>query len=343
MSLLFMDGFDDDLCNAGYKGYIGQSPTGSDISTTYGRFSTKGARIGDITNDYLDRATGSTNDTIILGFGGYIANLSNADVFVRLLDSGIVQIQFRLYDDGSISAFRSSTLLGNSGPNKFLEDVWQYWEIKVKIANTGGTVDVRVNGVSILSLSSQDTQQSANAYVTNWQVAGGSGYIEEFWIDDLVVMDGSGSSPYNNFLGDIHVELILPDGNGNSSGMSGSDGNSTDNYLLVDDNPVVTTDYVEATTEGTKDTYAMENLSAATTASVYGIQVALVEQKDDSNAKYMRPVIRRSSTDYVGTSISLSTSWAGDMQIWEQDPSTAANWTVTNINGLEVGQEVRDS
>lgn len=340
MALLFMDSFDDGLIDGGYKGYGGVPPSGGDISTTYGR-NGKGVRIGDQTNDYLYRATGSTDDTLILGFAGYVETLTNGDVMLRFEDGATVQVQFRFYTDGSISAFRGGTLLGNSGAGKFLEDTWQYYEFKVKFANTGGTVDVRVNGVSVLSLSSQDTQDTANAYATNWRLAGASGYLENLYVDDLYLADSTGTVN-TDFLGDVKVETLLPNGNGNSSGMTGSDSNQTDNYLLVDDNPVVTTDYVESATEGHKDTYAMGNL-ASTNVSVYGMQVSLVTQKDDTGSKYLRPVVRSGSTDYAGTSVALNTSWEGMHEIWEQDPNTSADWTPTNVNAVEVGPEVRDS
>jgi hypothetical protein len=71
--------------------------------------------------------------------------------------------------------------------------------------------------------------------------------------------------------------------------------------------------------------------------------VATVEQKDDSGTKFMRTVARTGGTDYVGSSVALAESWAGRFEVWSENPGTTAAWTVTEINALEVGQEVRDS
>lgn len=345
MSLIFMDGFDDGLCVGGYKLY---SISPSSASTTYGRLGTKGVRLGDTPGMWLQRSISMSGDTIVIGFASYINNHGAATNEYLMLgyDIGAAAWQWhvRVDEDGTIKwglSTGSSTQSSSAGAHP--DKTWCYFEIKVKHSNTVGTVDIKINGVNVLSASNIDTQNTANAHIDRLNIGGGgSGYLHDNYVDDLYILDGSGSAPYNDFLGDVRIEALLPSGNGNSSGMTGSDGNQVDNYLLVDDDPVVTTDYVESATQGHKDTYAMGNL-ASTNVSVYGVQVSLVVQKDNTGSKYLRPVVRSGSTDYNGTSVALNTSWEGIHEIWEQDPNTSANWTPTNVNAVEVGQEVRDS
>jgi hypothetical protein len=127
--------------------------------------------------------------------------------------------------------------------------------------------------------------------------------------------------------------------------MTGSDADQVDNYLLVDNNaavPPATTEYVEAATEGLKDTYAMDDLAGANT--VFGVATSVYVSKDASGAKYARPILRSGVTDYVGTSLPLSDGTFSLLEeVYDVDPDTSAQWTYTGVNAVEVGQEVRDS
>ena len=349
MALILMDGCGDDgLHNSTYNKFGGSSIYSTELSTSYGRLGGVGARVGDSANDYIRPYFTMSGDTIVIGFALYVNNVgaSTNEILLWGADGGSFQWVFRLDANGTLwfDDSNGTTRQAESAAGAVPIKSWCHIEFKVKHHATAGTVDVRVNGISIISATSLDTIGTANTYIDSFGITQTSGgYVHDVYVDDLYVLDGSGSAPYNDFLGDVKVEVIYPDGNGNSSGMTGSDGNSVNNFELVDENPVVTTDYVEGSTEGNKDTYAMDNLGAGTSDSVYGVQVSLVQQKDDTGTKYLRPVIRRGSTDYVGTSVSLTTSWTCSTEIWEQDPSTSLDWTVTNINGMEVGQEVRDS
>lgn len=345
MALLWMDSFDLGLESYNYPLVSTLYPT---ASTSYGRGGTKGVYLGDSPNDYLDRYVANTDATIVVGFAmNHRATPTANDVLLYLYDGSTPQLNIRWVtgDKFRVCLGTSTTAICESAVNTWPYQEWFYFEFKALISNTVGTVELRVNGTSVCSATSVDTQDSANAYVDRFRIAHTvSGYIHQIWIDDLYVLNGvSAGTPANNdFLGDISVKALLPNGNGNSSGMTGSDGNSTDNYLLVDEDPVVTADYVESDTQGTKDTYAMETLSD-TNVSVLGVQTSIVQAKDDSGTKYLRTVLRTESTDYVGTSRALSETYTVENDIWDENPNTSVAWTTTQIGAVEVGQEVRDS
>lgn len=351
-----MDSFDTGLSESNtvnYKNYDFTTSAVPTPSTSYGRLGTKGVYLGDAPNRTIHMTSGTplatnTNDTIIIGMAINMQAVGAPinEVLMYLQDGGTPQLAIRWHTDGNLrvclGTSTTSITGAESGIGVMPVDEWGYLEIKAKINNTTGTIDVKWNGTSIISVSSVDTQNTANAYVNALQIAGGSsGWVHGIWMDDFVILNGAGSSPYNDFLGDVHIENLLPNGNGNSSQMTGSDGNSTDNYLLVDEDPALAspTEYVGSATVNDHDTYAMENLSNSN-VTVYGIMTSLVSQKDDAGAKSLRAVIRTGATDYNGTTKSLGTSWAGQFDIWEQNPNTVADWTATEINGLEVGQEV---
>ena len=79
--------------------------------------------------------------------------------------------------------------------------------------------------------------------------------------DDVYLVDTS--APNGDFLGDVRVAYLAPNGNGASSQFVGSDLNSVDNYLLVDEVPANDdTDYVQSDVLNNIDTYALADLPA---------------------------------------------------------------------------------
>lgn len=84
----------------------------------------------------------------------------------------------------------------------------------------------------------------------------------DYIVDDLAINDSSGSFE-NTWCGEGEVICLRPNGNGDNSDWGGSDGNSTDNYLLVNEVPPDTATYVEDNTANQIDDYEMEATSAA--------------------------------------------------------------------------------
>jgi len=112
---------------------------------------------------------------------------------------------------GEISAFlgntSSGTLLGTTATPVVTAAAWHHIETKVTIDNSAGAVEVRVNGVPRLTLSSIDTQATANASYAQIGFANNtsaSQYQRAFDMKDLVVWDTTGTEN-NDFLGSVSV------------------------------------------------------------------------------------------------------------------------------------------
>ncbi len=232
----------------------------------------------------------------------------------------------------------TGTLLG-TGTTFISASSWAYIEASVTISDTVGEVHVRLNGSGTDEVSyTGDTKNGGtNSTIDKVQLTNvnSSGLA---WTD-FYICDDSGSAPNNTFLGDVTVRTLSPNNNGNSSQLLGSDGNSTDNYLLVDEKPFSGSDYVGSATTGQKDTYALADLPAGPTA-VYGVQINANMLKSDAGASQARIVVRAGGTDYGGTTRVLATSANTYTELYEQNPNTAAAWTTANVNGLETGMEV---
>jgi hypothetical protein len=336
MTLRFIDSFDHYA-----TADIGQkysSSNGATISAGNGRRSTASLRfsspVGTVTR-VLD-----SQGTWIVGFGLKFAALGGGDAaFLTFLDAGTNQVDIRLRADGTIRATRNGTALATS-TNALSAATTYYIEVKVLISDTVGTVEVKVNGSSTnwINITGQDTKNTANATANAVALSGASsGGNTDF--DDLYVCDGAGSVN-NDWLGDVRVDCYMPDGNGNSSQLTGSDGNSTDNYLLVDEaSQNGDTDYVQSATVNQKDTYTFADMSH-TPSSIFGTQLNMISKKDDSGTRSIAAVTRSAGTDYDGSTQALGTTYVDNRDLREVDPATSAAWTRTNLNSAEFGVKV---
>jgi hypothetical protein len=208
--------------------------------------------------------------------------------------------------------------------------------MRFKAHASAGEIEVRFNGTTVLNLTSLNTLPFAtNSGIVHMGYNGSTNTSAHY--DDIYICDLSGSAN-NDFLGDIKVAALFPNGNGNSSQLDGSDGNTTDNYLLVDEAaPDGDTTYVESADIGDKDTYAFENLGNA--GSVKGVQIVPRVRKTDAGERSIVSVARLSATEEDGPEKALSTSYVYLPDIREEKPG-GGDWTVTDVNNAEFGVKV---
>lgn len=335
MTLRFVDSFDH-YATADIPQKYSSSANSPSISAGNGRRSTASLRFTSSLAT-LTRVI-DAQATWIVGFSFRVTSLPASDtVFLTFLDAGTNQCDLRLRADGTIRATRNGTALATS-TNAISAGTTYYLETKLLVNNATGTFEVRVNGSSTnwIAITGQDTQNTANATANTVML---SGVISATDMDDLYICDGAGSAN-NDFLGDVRVDCYMPSGNGNSSQLTGSDGNSTDNYLLVDEaSQNGDTDYVQSSTVSQKDTYAYTDMSHTPT-SIFGLQINMVAKKDDSGNRSICSVTRSGGSDTDGTTQALGTTYSDYRQISETDPNTAAAWTRTNLNSAEFGVKV---
>src|SRR5262245_6085768 len=262
--------------------------------------------------------------TWIIGFAARFAEItqSTSTIFLRLFDGATNQVDLRRISSGFIRVTRNGTTLADAS-TPLSNNVWFYIEFKVTI-NNSGSFELRMDGVNVAS-GSADTDNSGNARVDRFMLSGiqQTGADDDFWADDLYVLDGTtgaGSNPCNDFLGDMRIECLFPNGNGYSSHWVGSDANSTDNYLLVDEpSPDEDTTYVESSNVSDIDAYTCTNLASAS-GSIYAVQPIMRAKKSDSGTRTVRNIARLSGTNSESASHTLSTSYRYLPSIFETKP-----------------------
>lgn len=347
MAIRFFDGFGIDELEGGWVTAPGNYGSG-----TYGRTG-GGARVGDTPAVASLYRYDTARVTIFVGAAMYVQDGAPGEKLARfgnssdvVLDS--VQIDYDSLNENLIIKDAGGTSQGTTSVGSLPEQEWHYVEIKVTCNNTTGSVVIDIDGTNEANITNIDTQGGATATLDDvrYGAAGGSD-IDQLRLDDCyfadTVEDVSGEDVID-FIGDVQVVTLFPDGNGNSSGLTGQDADSTNNYLNVDETtltPDGDTTYNGGGTQGNKDTYTMDDTDTGNT--VYSTMVTNWAKKTDTGTKHGRNLIRRSSVDYTGTSEAMTTSYLGYFTLWNQDPSTSQQWTATNLNAAEAGFEVRDS
>jgi len=250
--------------------------------------------------------------------------------------SGISVIQRAL----KMEIYRGTTLLATSAV-VITVDNWHYIEVEAYLHDTNGTVEVWVDGVSAVSFGPGDTKPGSETTITH--VCHNFGYSTGTKVlDDIYILDPAGeSAPYNAPLGPVRVDMLVPDGDGATSNLTGSDGNQVNNFQQIDEIAYSGTDYNGSATEGDLDTYALPAM--ATPDTVFGVQANTFRAKSDAGAKFMRTVMRSNSVNYVGSSSALTGTYTTYRDIWKLNPNTSTAWTKTTVDAAEVGAEVRDS
>lgn len=340
MSLRMFDGFDH-VPSIGYVGSWGKWTTYGGNSPqvgAYGRFSSNGFRCGD-NAAYLYRLFSSGHATWVMGFAVYIAN-TNPGRIMAFADAGTIQVDLYRNSSFLLEVRRAGSTILATGTKVMTAGAWYYVEIKATIDDSTGTVSVKVDGTTDITASSLDTKNTANASANGVYLGeAGTAYYTFNQFDDVYVLDGAGSSPHNDFLGDVRCQTIYPNGNGNSSQLDGSDGNTTDNYLLVDETtPNDDTDYVESADVGDKDTYAFGNVAAAT-GTVFAVQPLPWARKTDAGIRKIATVARLSGTEEDSADIALGSGFSGFHDIRTTKPGGGA-WTITDVNSAEFGVKV---
>jgi hypothetical protein len=227
----------------------------------------------------------------------------------------------------------SGTIIATTAGTPLAAGSWHYVELKCTINDTTGTAIVHLDEVEVINFTGDTKNAGTNSTIDAISLPGAVNGI----VDDFYVYDATGSAQ-NDFAGDVTIRPLRPNGNGAASAWLGSDGNSTDNYLLVDEQPFNTTDYVASSTATDRDLYDLEDLIGS--PAVISVQVLAYAAKSDAGTRSIKTAQRSSGgTVVTSSSVALSTTFttlAGPIRTTDPDGSA---WTASLVNTLQAGVE----
>ncbi len=256
------------------------------------------------------------------------------NLFAWLDGSGAPQVTLVTNANGTIIAKRgggNGTVLGTSSNSVVLtQNVWCYVELGIKCNGSTGTIDIRINGTSVLSLTGQNTQGQASTTVGGAQILGAN--INNY-VQDIYLADSTGS--YNNtFLGDVHVSVYNPTSNGTYTSYTPNGAASL--YQCVNaSTPADSTIFASDSTPG--DRMSVNLASSSVSGTIAGVVNVGRMKKTDSGTRTSALTVTNNSVDSIGSTISLGTSYAYYTQVQETDPNTGVPWTNSGFNTAQVG------
>jgi len=345
MALLWFDGFENyndinDISPLRNSAFTSLGYEGTNIGFgAYGRRSTRGIKIW---------YTAKLIYTLASNYASFVAGIAlyqndpdipsyNANYpFFGFYDDTTLQLGFYIVGT-EIHVYSNGVKLGETSGADINCWVWRYVEVKFTINNTTGTVEVRVNENILLTLSNVDTQNSADAYFNKFKLGPSYNNIETLY-DDLYLCDTAGTKN-NDFLGDVRVDVLRPNGAGTYTQFTPSAGA---NYENVDEvYPDDDTTYNQGSLVDDKDAYNVEDLPSPPASTViHGVKSQITVRKTDAGARECKILTRSGATDTLGDALVLSDSYLTPTKIYEDNPDDSLAWEDADVNAMQVGVQI---
>jgi len=336
MTMLFTDGFDVGDFALKYEfsivagGTTAATRFGTGLAYTY---TSNGGTAGVLKKFF------TASNKIIFGCAfKTVLNNDTSTVMQVWGDGGVTQhLGLRFLTTGQVVLVRGSTVIATSVASGLVTvNTWAYWEMSATIHDTTGSVEVRINGTPVISFTG-DTKNAGTATTIDaisWHQSGVTSATPS--IDDLYILNDLGSTN-NNFLGDIRIQTLVPDGAGSVTQLSPL--GVANNWDNVNEVPSSGADFNYSGTVGHRDLYSMTNLTAGTTV-VFAVVPHIIARKTDSGVIAAKTALKHGATVATGTTQTLGTSSDVYATVHEINPSTGVAWTVGDLASLEAGVEV---
>jgi hypothetical protein len=287
-----------------------------------------------------------------VAFGVYmeVSSLARLLGLFQLRDATTGHVVISVNTDGSLTVARAYTLtdfseylnfplygmttLGTSAAGVVVAGTPFHFQAKVTIADAAGAVELKVNGVIVLTLTGVDTRNGGTATVTNilhGAVAGSAGsasvYYDDFWVAD-------------DYVGDRRVDSHFPTSDGTN--QDGTPSAAGAHYAMVDEAPEPDDDtsYVTLTSAGQRESYGVDDFKN-TGATIDAAMIVLDAKKTDAGAATLAAHVHGagSPADYDGTPQGLTTSYSRIKEVLSADPISGDPWDETTFNAAEFGDQ----
>lgn len=252
----------------------------------------------------------------------------NKQIVLEMFSPTGLNMSFRLGD---------GTVIGSS--ITFAVNTWYLFEVYFKLHSTTGACTVRIDGVDLFTFTGNTNPSSRNnpqyLCVKSLQISTGTTTVQ---FDDFGVNDTAGGMN-NAWLGNGAIIALFPNDNGTFSQLTGNDGNSTNNYQLVNENPNDgDTTYVYGTLPNLKDSYQLDNVTLTASQDVVVVQPFVVAKRVDPStpSAYASGVIVGTTEDYSPDQLLSMNYTLLKGKIYETNPDTSAAWDESSVNSLEV-------
>lgn len=229
---------------------------------------------------------------------------------------------------GVIEAHSGDYTVLATGSATLVDNTTYLIEVHFKVADTGGRVEVKVDGISDIDFTG-DTKPDANTQFNKIRLGyAGSAFTYTYAYFDNFIMDDAA------WIGNTNIQAVVPTGAGTTTGWTPSAGT---NYECVDEKPPSDADYVSINAVDTTDTYAAGNM-VGTIGNVKCVQVQSRALVDGSpTPTNLKLVVRSGATDYLSGDKAVPVAAKSLSHLWETNPADSAAWEEADVNAMEIG------
>ena len=264
------------------------------------------------------------------GFGWVITDIANAE-----------QIGLRIETNGALSVYRghigtggTGTLLGSTAVPVIAPNAWNHIEFKYTIDNAAGSFSLRVNGVTVLTISGADTQNTANAnsaQINFMNTIAGATDPATAYLKDFIIWDTTGTYN-NNFLGSVSVLDRDPV---SDVALTWTPSTGANGWSILDNNPPLDdAAYISAATP-LSNTFGLQDLPADTT-SVRGLLLINRSRKIDGGDGNVQMGIISGASTGLGSDRPITTAYSYWKDVFEVDPATGLPFTPAAFNAANL-------
>jgi hypothetical protein len=261
---------------------------------------------------------------------------------VGFRDVNNVQHGFLTIDaSGNLLYYRSdiagTVLLGQTATPVIVANAWKHIETKVVLDAAAGSVEVRVEGVPVITVAGvRTTTNTVGAVLSCMSVAFRNlDFLgPEQYYKDLIIWDNT-TGFNNDFMGSCQVLKIIPDGDValNWTPSSGLTGFNLINEVTPDDDA----NYISAPAPGIPAAYkcSLSDLPVTVTSVRSVMPIHRSRKTDGGDGNIQIGAISGASTG-LGTDRPVTTAYTYWWDIFDTDPATAAAWSRISVNAMNL-------
>jgi len=282
----------------------------------------------------------TARDTWIAGAGAKYVTGVSAGNFIIFLAGGTTGNKcgsLRVNSDGSvfvqIGPDPANLYYGPSAPGVVQSNNWNYLEVKIKFATSGGHITVNVNGFQVLHYTGINTDPFGYGSPNTVQLSGpGSGLSVA--IDDYYICDTSGGVN-DDFLGPVRVYSGPPVSD--STPLQWITSAGATHFNLVSSIPPNPATYVTDATVGDVDQYIHSVSAVPVTSTIKAVQHVLNAQVDTVGVRKVSSVCAN-GTGMAG--MALTTTYHMLWAPYDINPVSGNPWDISDFATVPFGPKV---
>lgn len=256
--------------------------------------------------------------------------------------NNLAHIQVTLDPSGNIVVNRLDggvqVQIGITPTPVLIANAWKHVEAKVFLSATVGTVEIRVEGITVLTVGPTRTTNNAGGAILSCQNVAqqscqdGSGPV--MYMKDYIIWDST-TGFNNDFMGACQVFKIIPDADValNWTPSAGATGFNLINEVTPDDDG----SYISAPAPGIPAAYkcSLSDLPVTVT-SVRGVMPIHRSRKTDGGDGNIQIGAISGVSTGLGADRPITTAYTYWWDIFDVDPATAAAWSRVSVNVMNL-------